>query len=149
MEPEVVAFLNERFGEMNERFGEINAQFGQINAQFGEINAQFGRINERFDQINDRFGEVDRRFDDVDRRFNEVDRRIDEKAIETRRHFDVVAERLESKVELLAEGFRGVDHRLEEHRAESDRAHREVMAMVRLSYRDLRRRVNRLARRRD
>ncbi len=156
MEPEVVAFLNARFGEVNERFGEINARFGDIHARFGEINAQFGRINERFDQVNDRFDEVDHRFEVMDQRvgamdarFDEVHRRIDEKATETQQHFDVVAERLESRVELLAEGFRGVDRQLQEQRAQSESAHRELMAMVRLSYRDLRRRVNRLTRRRD
>jgi hypothetical protein len=58
---------------------------------------------------------VDERFDQVDRRFNELERQMVRGHAETRRHFDMVAERLEGHFRLLAE--RGdVDHqRLEDH----------------------------------
>ncbi|PYM72416.1 MAG: hypothetical protein DME10_12790, partial [Candidatus Rokuibacteriota bacterium] len=53
---------------------------------------------------------LDRRFDAVDRRFAEMDRRLDELRAEmrvgdaeTRRHFDVVAEDLKSRIQLVAE----------------------------------------------
>jgi len=72
---------------------------------------------------------LDRRFDAVDRRFAEMDRRLDELRAEmraemrvgdaeTRRHFDVVAEDLKSRIQLVAEGVLLVDEKLERFRAE-------------------------------
>ena len=72
---------------------------------------------------------LDRRFDAVDRRFAEMDQRIDELRAElraemrvgdaeTRRHFDVVAEDLKSRIQLVAEGVLLVDEKLERFRAE-------------------------------
>jgi len=58
---------------------------------------------------------VDERFAGVDVRFKELDKRLGAEHIQTRRHFELVAERLEGYFRLLAE--RGdVDHqRLEDH----------------------------------
>jgi chaperonin cofactor prefoldin len=72
---------------------------------------------------------LDRRFDAVDRRFAEMDRHLDELRAElraemrvgdaeTRRHFDVVAEDLKSRIQLVAEGVLLVDEKLERFRAE-------------------------------
>jgi chaperonin cofactor prefoldin len=72
---------------------------------------------------------LDRRFDAVERRFAEMDRRLDELRAElraemrvgdaeTRRHFDVVAEDLKSRIQLVAEGVLLVDEKLERFRAE-------------------------------
>ena len=68
---------------------------------------------------------LDRRFDAVDCRFAEMDRRLDELRAEmrvgdaeTRRHFDVVAEDLKSRIQLVAEGVLLVDEKLERFRAE-------------------------------
>jgi chaperonin cofactor prefoldin len=72
---------------------------------------------------------LDRRFDAVERRFAEMDRRLDELRAElraemrvgdaeTRRHFDVVAEDLKSRIQLVAEGVLLVDEKLGRFRAE-------------------------------
>ena len=68
---------------------------------------------------------LDRRFEAVDRRFSEMDRRFEELRTEmrasdadTRRHFDVVAEDLKSRIQLVAEGVLLVDKKLERFRAE-------------------------------
>ena len=69
-----------------------------------------------------RFEAVDRRFADMDRRFEEVrdELRAEMRAgpAETRRHFDVVAEDLKSRIQLVAEGVLLVDEKLERFRAE-------------------------------
>ena len=68
---------------------------------------------------------LDRRFEAVDRRFVEMDRRLEELRtevragdVETRRHFDVIAEDLKSRIQLVAEGVLLVDEKLERFRAE-------------------------------
>ena len=68
---------------------------------------------------------LDRRFEAVDRRFSEMDRRFEELRTEmragdadTRRHFDVVAEDLKSRIQLVAEGVLLVDEKLERFRTE-------------------------------
>jgi chaperonin cofactor prefoldin len=69
-----------------------------------------------------RFEAVDRRFADMDHRFEELrdELRAEMRAgdAETRRHFDVVAEDLKSRIQLVAEGVLLVDEKLERFRVE-------------------------------
>ena len=65
----------------------------------------------RFDGIDGKLASHDARFDGIDRKLATHDARFDEmhqlivmEAERTRTHFDVVAERLEGKVNLIAEG---------------------------------------------
>jgi hypothetical protein len=70
------AAIDARFGEIDARFGEIDARFGEIDARFGEMNARFGEMNARFGEMEDTI----------------------------RRHFDVMVEKVEASVRLVAEG---------------------------------------------
>ena len=67
---------------------------------------------------------------------------------ETRRHFDVVAERMGSQVQLVAEGVRSLSERLdrveENLREEILRSQRELSAMVKFSYAELDRKLQAL-----
>jgi chaperonin cofactor prefoldin len=69
-----------------------------------------------------RFEAVDRRFADMDHRFEELrdELRAEMRAgdAETRRHFDVVAEDLKFRIQLVAEGVLLVDEKLERFRVE-------------------------------
>ena len=49
----------------------------------------------------------------LDRRFNEFRHEITVSAVETRRHFDVVAEQLMGKLQLVAEGVIAVDQKVD------------------------------------
>ena len=84
------AAIDARFGEMDARFGEMDARFGEMDARFGEMDARFGQMDARFGQIDARFGQIDARF------------REQEETI--RRHFDVMVEKVEASVRLVAEG---------------------------------------------
>ena len=68
---------------------------------------------------------------------------------DTRRHFDVVAERLESRMQLISEGISSLSERLdrveENLREEILRSQRELSAMIRFSYAELDRRIQALA----
>lgn len=127
MDQELAAFLSERFDEINRRFDDVYR---------------------RFDAIDQRFDMVDRRFDAVDQRFGAVDRKIDEKFEEAKRHFGVLAEGLEGKIALIAEGHLVLQRQLQEHVEQNQAEHRETVALLTSSYGDLDRRVTRLEPRR-
>ena len=61
------------------------------------IDARFGEIDARFDGIDARFDGIDARFDGIDARFREQEETI-------RRHFEVMVEKVEASVRLVAEG---------------------------------------------
>jgi len=67
---------------------------------------------------------------------------------ETRRHFDVVAERIESRMQLIAEGVSSLSERLdrveENLREDILRSQRELSAMIKFSYAELERRIEAL-----
>jgi archaellum component FlaC len=130
------------------------------------VDRRLDRVDQRFDQVDGRFEQIDRRFEQIDRRFEQVDRRLDgldrhavvvdqrldrldETAVETRRHFHVVAEGLRGDIRLLAEGFTLRIDRLETIlRDEIVRSHDALAGLIRLAYTDLDRRVTALEPRR-
>ena len=77
----------EGFAELRRENRESRAA---IDARFGEMDARFGEMDARFGQIDARFGQIDARF------------REQEEII--RRHFDVMVEKVEASVRLVAEG---------------------------------------------
>jgi len=92
---------------------------------------------------------VDReRLDRCDVAFAELRQHVDDTAVETSRHFDVVAESLRGDVHLLAEGFTNRIDRLEVSlREEIVRSYDALAALIRLTYADLDRRVTALEQR--
>ena len=61
------------------------------------IDARFREMDARFDGIDARFRETDARFGEIAARFREQEETI-------RRHFDVMVEKVEASVRLVAEG---------------------------------------------
>ena len=84
-----------------EGFAELRRENRQsraaIDARFGEMDARFGEMDARFGQMDARFGQIDARFGQIDARFREQEETI-------RRHFDVMVEKVEASVRLVAEG---------------------------------------------
>ena len=58
-------------------------------------------MDERLARIDERFDRIDERFDRMEERF---DRRIREEHETTRRHFDVMVEKIAAAVRVVAEG---------------------------------------------
>jgi hypothetical protein len=83
--------------ENRESRAAIDARFGEMDARFGEMDARFGEMDARFGEMAARFGEMDARFGEIDARFREQEETI-------RRHFDVMVEKVEASVRLVAEG---------------------------------------------
>jgi archaellum component FlaC len=81
VDPELRAYLDERFGAVDRRFDTVDA---------------------RFDSIDQRFGAADQRIDGVDQRLDTVDRRF--VALETEvRHSGVLIEQVRHEVQVVAE----------------------------------------------
>lgn len=60
---------------------------------------------------------------------------------EIKRHFGVVAESLEHKIQLVAEGITNVDEKLERFRQEVKEEFREAKSMIKFSFAELDRRI--------
>jgi phage-related tail protein len=63
---------------------------------------------------------------------------------EVKKHFDVVAESLESKIQLVAEGVLNVNEKLDRLQAEMHEESQETRALIKLSYTELDRRLTTL-----
>jgi hypothetical protein len=68
------------------------------------IDQRFVANDQRLDALGQRVNGVDKRLGDIDRRFDELELRINEEADTTRRHFDVMVEKVEAAVRIVAEG---------------------------------------------
>jgi hypothetical protein len=82
-----------------------------------ELKVGVDQLKVRVDQLK---GHVDERFEQVDRLFAELRAEMREDGERTRRHFDIVAERMETNWTLLAEGFQADHGRLEDHERRLD-----------------------------
>ena len=126
MDPELVSYLDGRFGSLDERFAYIDQRFDAI--------------DRRFDSIDQRFESVDRRFDTMERRQDATDARLED----TRRHLGILIKNLDGRIQLVAEGVINVDQKIDRVRDELKAEIGEVKALLRVSYSDLDRRVHRL-----
>jgi hypothetical protein len=95
--------IDARFDGIDVRFDGIDVRFDGIDVRFDGIDAQFREIDARFDGIDARFREIDARFDGIDVRFDGIDARFREQEETIRRHFDVMVEKVEASVRLVAE----------------------------------------------
>lgn len=75
--------IDDRLAGHDERFVGMDERFARIDVQFSRIDAQFSRIDERFET---------------------VEARIREEGETTRRHFNVMVEKIEAAVRIVAEG---------------------------------------------
>lgn len=123
MDSELVAYLDRRFDELISTF---EGRFTQIDGRFSQIDGRFTQIDARFAQIDARFSQIDDRFSQIDGRFEQTDGRFDEMVAEMKRHFDVVAESLMAKIQLVGEGVRTVDNKLDRFSAETRDEFRKV-----------------------
>ena len=72
------------------------------------VDERFVANDGRFDGIDKRFDGIDERLDSIDARFvelrSDLEARIKEESVTTRRHFDVMVEKVEAAVRIVAEG---------------------------------------------
>ena len=95
VDPELRAYLDERFDAVDRRFEAVDGRFDAVDRRFDAV-------DDRFDAIDQRFGAADQRIDGVDQRLDTVDRRF--VALETEvRHSGVLIEQVRHEVQVVAE----------------------------------------------
>jgi len=75
-----------------------------LTEKFEAIDSKFDKIDTKFDAIDSKFDKIDEKLDAIDSKFEHIQQHIDVKAVENRRHFEVVAEGLRSDIQQIAEG---------------------------------------------
>jgi hypothetical protein len=94
VDPELRAYLDERFDAVDRRFEAVDGRFDAVDRRFDAV-------DDRFDAIDQRFGAADQRIDGVDQRLDTVDRRF--VALETEvRHSGVLIEQVRHEVQVVA-----------------------------------------------
>ena len=116
------AETSERFDGIARRFDAVDQRLDGIDRRLGGIDQRLDGMHQRFGGIDQRLGGMDPRFDGIDLRLGALDQKVDEKFDESKRSFGVRAERLEAKLDLIAEGYRDIDRRLGEFRAWTETA---------------------------
>ena len=121
MDQELIAYLDRRFSELqSELRNEIASSAAGVKSELrAEITASAGSIKSELRA--------------------ELRAEIAASAAETRRHFDVVADRLTDKIQLVGEGVIGVDQKLDRFRGEVANEFRRVdQRLLRLEARIIR-----------
>jgi archaellum component FlaC len=100
--------VDERFAANDQRFDRMDERFDRMDVRLDRMDERFDRIDERFDRLDERFGRVDAEFGTVREEMRELqvhlEARIREEGETTRRHFNVMVERVEAAVRIVAEG---------------------------------------------
>ena len=72
-----------------------------------EMDRKFAAVDERFERVDERFEQVDKRFEQVDGTLQELRLLIKSESEVTRRHFDVVVEKIVSERNLALDQVDG------------------------------------------
>jgi hypothetical protein len=91
--------------------------FQRVEARLAGHDERFDRMDERFDRMDERFDRMDARFDRMDARFETIETRIREESETMRRHFDVMVEKVEAAVKIVAEGHGHLQTVVDNHEA--------------------------------
>jgi len=109
VDPELRAYLDERFDAVDRRFDTVDRRFDTVDRRFDAVDDRFDTVDDRFDAIDQRFGAIDQRFGAADQRIDGVDQRLDTVgrrfvALETEvRHSGVLIEQVRHEVQVVAE----------------------------------------------
>jgi archaellum component FlaC len=110
--------IEELHGEMQAGFERIENRLKDVDKRLDGVDKRFDRVDKQFEDVDKRFQDVDRRFQDVDRRFEDVDKRFKSLAAgiradlkrelkrhedTLRTHFNVMVERMQESVKIVAE----------------------------------------------
>jgi archaellum component FlaC len=110
--------IEELHGEMQAGFEQIENRLKDVDKRLDGVDKRFDRVDKQFEDVDKRFQDVDRRFEDVDKRFEDVDKRFKSLAAgiradlkrelkrhedTLRTHFNVMVERMQESVKIVAE----------------------------------------------
>ena len=126
MDPELIAYLDERFRETSQQIQGLREETSQ------QVQGLARQIQGLREETSQRFTKVDERFDQMD---------------EQLRLTDVKVERLRDDIKQVAEGVVMVNEKMDASKLEVAREFSDVKALIQSGYRDLDKRVKVLERR--
>lgn len=95
------------FKSVDDRFAVRDRRSDAVDERFDTVDKRFEAIEKRFDAVDERVEAVDNRFDIVEKDLRElrtdIEARIKEDGEATRRHFNVMVEKVEAAVRIVAE----------------------------------------------
>ena len=133
MDPELIAYLDERFRGIDERFLETSRQIQGLRE---EASQQIQGLDQQIQGLRE---ETSQRFDKVDKRLGQMDEQL--------RLTDVKVERLRDDIKQVAEGVIMANEKMDASKLEVAREFSDVKALIQSGYRDLDKRVKVLERR--
>ena len=143
MDPELRAYLDERFRETSRELQDFREEITQGLQGFHEETTQQlqGLREETTQQITSLRGELTAFRGETNQRFEQIDGRF-ERVEESIRHTQISVEGLRHDIQLVAEGVVGNQEALEAFRAEVAKEFKEVRATQSLNFSELDRRVS-------
>lgn len=102
MDSELIAYLDTHFGKTSQQISEVHQQVAALRE---ETLQRFEQVDRRFEEVNARFEQVNARFEQVDARFEQVET--------TCRQTLVLVEGLRHELQVVAEGYLGINERLQ------------------------------------
>lgn len=137
---DLITYLDARFRETSQQIAATQQQIASLREEtaqrFEQIDQRFEQVDHRFEQVNQRFEQVNQRLEAVDQRFEQVDQRF-EAAETTARHTLILVEGLRHEIHTVAEGFLGLNEKLERYRQESQLSFSQVQGWIEPYFRNL------------
>jgi chromosome segregation ATPase len=118
----------------------------ELKQYFDNLNERIESLNERIDNLSERTtaefrqmrGETAAEFQRIATEFKQVRAENAAAHVETRRHFDSTIDRLQSKFDLLGDGLKNIDEKLDREaadiRAEMRQGFADTHALIRFSH---------------
>lgn len=139
MDQELIAYLDMRFREVSQQIAglreETTQQIASLRGEVGGLRGEFGNLREEVGGLRGEFesfrAETGRNFDRVDGEIRKVG------------GLGPMLEDLRHQIQVVAEGVKGANERLDTFKAEVAQEFKDVRSLIHLSYKDLDRRIRR------
>lgn len=100
---------------VDELHAKMEAEFRAVDGEFKAIDSRFKAIDSQFKAVDGQFKAVREEFKAVRTDIKSLDQHITTEGVNTRQHFDVVAEHFKEYTKALADGIGRNTERLDEH----------------------------------
>jgi len=135
VDDETRAYLDQALGGLRQEIGELRQEIGGLHQEVGGLHQDIGGLHQEIGGLHQEVG-------GLRQEVGGLRQEMRTSALETRRHFDVVAEDLRHDVRGVAEGvaatFERVDRLGGELHTEMDQRFAATHAVVRVAFRDVR-----------
>jgi chromosome segregation ATPase len=107
--------LDEIYSELRDGFKKVDRAFARSDDKFATIDDRFATIDDRFATIDAKFAKIDDEFTKVHAEFATLRLQMKAEGETTRRHFDVMVEKITDSVKIVAEATLHNTSRLDNH----------------------------------